>query len=208
MSNNTVTRILDAAESLFAERGFTETSLRTITTAAGVNLAAVNYHFGSKKDLIQSVFARFLDPFELEIRRRMSEVQNPSVQDMLVLAQHSAMQVSLEHFNGRSQIMKLLGFAYNQGQGHIRKFFINRYGETFSQYVQHVRASTPHLGEEEFYWRINFMLGAMIFTVSSYDSLSEIGELEFSRKTPLDEMLTAVVPVVQSMFDAPANMKS
>ncbi|MFC6979826.1 TetR/AcrR family transcriptional regulator [Microbulbifer taiwanensis] len=47
---DTVSRILDAAEVLFAERGFTETSLRTITSTAGVNLAAVNYHFGSKKN--------------------------------------------------------------------------------------------------------------------------------------------------------------
>jgi len=57
--SDTVTRILDAAEELFAEKGFSETSLRTITAKADVNLAAVNYHFGSKKALIQAVFARF-----------------------------------------------------------------------------------------------------------------------------------------------------
>ena len=60
---DTVTRILDTAEVLFAERGFAETSLRNITSKAKVNLAAVNYHFGSKKSLIQAVFARYLDPF-------------------------------------------------------------------------------------------------------------------------------------------------
>lgn len=54
--SETVERILDAAEQLFAERGFAETSLRLITSKAGVNLAAVNYHFGSKKALIQAVF--------------------------------------------------------------------------------------------------------------------------------------------------------
>lgn len=58
--SETVERILDAAEQLFAERGFAETSLRLITSKAGVNLAAVNYHFGSKKALIQAVFSRFL----------------------------------------------------------------------------------------------------------------------------------------------------
>jgi AcrR family transcriptional regulator len=47
--SETVERILDAAEQLFAEKGFAETSLRLITSKAGVNLAAVNYHFGSKK---------------------------------------------------------------------------------------------------------------------------------------------------------------
>ena len=53
--SETVERILDAAEQLFAEKGFAETSLRLITSKAGVNLAAVNYHFGSKKALIHAV---------------------------------------------------------------------------------------------------------------------------------------------------------
>ena len=60
---DTVERILDTAENLFAEKGFAETSLRLITSKAKVNLAAVNYHFGSKKSLIQAVFSRFLGPF-------------------------------------------------------------------------------------------------------------------------------------------------
>src|SRR5689334_14395914 len=55
-------RILDTAESLFMEHGFEATSLRSITAAATVNLAAVNYHFGSKEELFQSVLTRRLDP--------------------------------------------------------------------------------------------------------------------------------------------------
>lgn len=47
--SETVERILDAAEQLFAERGFAETSLRLITSKAGVNLAAVNYHSVRRK---------------------------------------------------------------------------------------------------------------------------------------------------------------
>ena len=75
--SDTVTKILDAAEALFAEHGFAETSLRTITAKADVNLAAVNYHFGSKKALIQAVFERFLTPFsqliETEIEVKMQK---------------------------------------------------------------------------------------------------------------------------------------
>lgn len=67
--SETVERILDAAEQLFAEKGFAETSLRLITSKAGVNLAAVNYHFGSKKALIQAVFSRFLGPFCASLER-------------------------------------------------------------------------------------------------------------------------------------------
>src|SRR3989440_11861442 len=55
-------RILDAAEELFMQHGFEGTSMRLLTTKAGVNLAAVNYHFGSKDALIEAVFRRRLDP--------------------------------------------------------------------------------------------------------------------------------------------------
>ena len=57
----TKNKILDAAEQLFADQGFNGTSLREITGAAGVNLAAVNYHFGSKKELIKAVMSRYMD---------------------------------------------------------------------------------------------------------------------------------------------------
>src|SRR3982750_4118509 len=59
---DTKARMLDAAEALFMEHGFEATSLRSITAAAGVNLAAVNYHFGSKEELFQAVLTRRLDP--------------------------------------------------------------------------------------------------------------------------------------------------
>jgi AcrR family transcriptional regulator len=60
--HETRTRILDAAEELFMQHGFEGTSMRTLTGKASVNLAAVNYHFGSKDALIEAVFRRRLDP--------------------------------------------------------------------------------------------------------------------------------------------------
>ena len=78
VQSETVERILDAAQQLFAERGFAETSLRTITARAGVNLAAVNYHFGSKDALIQAVFMRFLGPFCLRLEGELDRLEGRS----------------------------------------------------------------------------------------------------------------------------------
>jgi AcrR family transcriptional regulator len=66
-SIDTRSRILDAAESLFMEYGFDGTSMRLITGQAGVNLAAINYHFGSKELLFQEVFRRRLTDLNREI---------------------------------------------------------------------------------------------------------------------------------------------
>src|SRR5256885_12755889 len=65
-SSATQGRILDAAEALFMEHGFEATSLRQITAAANVNLAAVHYHFGSKEDLFEAVPHPRLDPLNQE----------------------------------------------------------------------------------------------------------------------------------------------
>ena len=64
--HETRTRILDAAEELFMQHGFEGTSMRLLTAKASVNLAAVNYHFGSKHALVEAVFRRRLDPMNQE----------------------------------------------------------------------------------------------------------------------------------------------
>ncbi len=60
-------RLLDVAETLFAEFGFAATSVRDITSSAACNLAAVNYHFRGKRNLYLEVFRRRLA--ELRDRR-------------------------------------------------------------------------------------------------------------------------------------------
>ncbi len=72
---NTKQRILDAAESLFAIKGFRGTSLRAITGRANVNLAAVNYHFGSKTALLEEAIKRKIQPLNQIRRKRLEEVR-------------------------------------------------------------------------------------------------------------------------------------
>ena len=69
---NTKDRILGAAEELFAQNGFAGTSLRQVTSRADVNIAAVNYHFGSKENLVNEVFRRRMDEMS---ERRLSELR-------------------------------------------------------------------------------------------------------------------------------------
>lgn len=131
--SETVERILDAAEQLLRRRGFAETSLRLITSKAGVNLAAVNYHFGSKKALIQAVFSRFLGPFcvspgrELDRRQAKPEVK-VSLEELLDLLVEQALAVKPRSGNDLSIFMRLLGLAFSQSQGHLRKYLEEVYG--------------------------------------------------------------------------------
>ncbi|MGN9785556.1 TetR/AcrR family transcriptional regulator [Nonomuraea sp. ZG12] len=84
---DTRTQLLDAAERLFAERGFRGTSVRAITDLAGANLAAVGYHFGSKAELLAAVARRMIEPINAAqcagLDRLLARTPDPTVADLV-----------------------------------------------------------------------------------------------------------------------------
>src|SRR5690349_3690757 len=60
--NDTKLKIIEAAERLIARQGYNATSLRQVIGEAGVNLAAIHYHFGSKEELLGAIVARKAEP--------------------------------------------------------------------------------------------------------------------------------------------------
>lgn len=204
--SDTVSRILDAAEVLFAERGFTETSLRTITGTAGVNLAAVNYHFGSKKELIQAVFERFLTPFtaslEAELDSRAAGAPL-AVEELLACLYRAGFGSLAAGGRDPQRFMRLLGLAYTQSQGHLRRFIVARYGASYRRFAGLLREALPGLDPVTFYWRLYFMLGATIFTLSSFDAIEAILKEDFGARSSLPETLERLVPAAAAMLKTP-----
>ncbi|MBW2274776.1 MAG: TetR family transcriptional regulator [Deltaproteobacteria bacterium] len=73
---DTKTRLLDAAERLFAERGYEGSSMRAITKAAGANVSAANYHFGSKDELIRATLLRRIEPLNQRRLEALEALEN------------------------------------------------------------------------------------------------------------------------------------
>lgn len=186
----TVERILDAAEALFAERGFAETSLRTITSTAGVNLAAVNYHFGSKKALIQAVFERFLEPLVSEIDGRLMQLEadpgSVTVDALLAVLSASIYEVHGRNTNRATAFMRLLGLAYTQSQAHVRNFIAQRYGDAFQRYLRLLKPALPGATAQELFWHTHFALGTAIFTMSNFDALRAMAMNDTGHKGSVD----------------------
>ena len=194
----TVDRILDAAEKLFAEHGFAETSLRSITSKAGVNLAAVNYHFGSKKSLIQAVFSRFLDPFVGNLSTALVSYQNANaaidLEEVLHLLVDQVMAVKARSPEDLSVCMRLIGLAYTQGQGHLKKYLREVYGEVFQAYLQLLVRACPDLPIGDLFWRVYFILGSAVFTLSGANALRAIAESDYGMNDDLEEIMRKMVP--------------
>lgn len=207
---DTADRILHAATVLFAERGFTETSLRTITGMASVNLAAVNYHFGSKKGLINAVFLRFLTPFVERLNTELDRLEAslpgaavPSAEDLL-RSLFASLLYAVDKVDGEPQrFMRLLGLAYSQSQGHLRHSLMAVYGESYKRYLKLLRQALPNLDPIAFYWRLYFMLGAAVFTLSSFDSIRAILNAEYNADTDVNDALRLMVPALTGMLKTP-----
>lgn len=207
--NDTVERILHAATILFAERGFAETSLRTITGMAGVNLAAVNYHFGSKKELIQAVFYRFLSPYcrELDVKLdalvQRSDGGTPEAEEVLHCMLKTLLETTEEIHEDPQIFMRLLTLAYTQSQDHLRHYLRATFSKTHGRTVNLVRNVCPDVDAVEFYWRIYFMLGAGVFTLSSFDSIRAILNADYQQDTDMHTAINMMVPPIARMLTSP-----
>src|SRR5215212_6510170 len=108
-------RILEAAEALFMEHGFEATSLRQLTAAASVNLAAVNYHFGTKEELFQAVLTRRLDPMNQERIELLARIERDAggravaVERILAAMLVPALRLARDERRGGKNFLRLLG---------------------------------------------------------------------------------------------------
>ncbi|HXI36779.1 MAG TPA: TetR family transcriptional regulator [Burkholderiales bacterium] len=178
--HETRTRILDAAEELFMLHGFEGTSMRLLTSKAGVNLAAVNYHFGSKDALIEALFRRRLDPMNAariaELARLEEEANGrPLAADAIIRA---FVGQSLRHMedtkSGGRNFIRLLGRTYTEPTKPIRVLIGQLYAPTMERYKNALERALPHMPREELVWRMHFMFGTLAYTLAATDTVQLI----------------------------------
>jgi AcrR family transcriptional regulator len=167
-SFSTKQRILGAAEELFARRGFAGASLRQVTSTANVNLAAVNYHFGSKDKLIEEVFRRRLDDLN---GRRLAALaaldDGASLEDVLGAFIRPALDLSLQR-DGGSAFVRVLARAYAEHDEQLRKFLSDNYGHVLKQFAAAFARRLPHLDKQELYWRLDIVAGALTYAMADF----------------------------------------
>ena len=172
IQNDTKERILDAAERLIASDGFHRTSLRAITTAAGVNLASVNYHFGSKEALMEAVIDRRLLPLNCSRREGLEEIRERARQQGRRPRVREALRAFIEPTlrfresgDGAQAFVTLVGRAMAEPDDTLRRTFLKRMEPVASSLFEILSEALPSLPRETLYWRLHFALGAMSHTL-------------------------------------------
>ena len=175
--HETRTRILDAAEELFMQNGFGGTSMRHLTSNAGVNLAAVNYHFGSKDALIEAVFRRRLDPMNVARIAALEALEVVGIPnaDAIIRAFVGASLRMLEDARGGGRnFIRLLGRTYTEPAKGIRHLIGQMYAPTMQRYKAALERALPQMPREELVWRMHFMFGTLSYTLAATDTVQLI----------------------------------
>jgi AcrR family transcriptional regulator len=163
---DTKTRILDAAEALFVAGGFDSMSMRQITGAASVNLAAVNYHFGSKDALIHAVLARRLDSLN-EQRLLMLDAFEAAFgaeltcEHVLTAMFLPAVRIFRSNAPGADRYLHFLGRAYTDPSVVVRDFINSHYIQSLGRFFFAFQRTLPELSREDLGFRLHFALGAL-----------------------------------------------
>jgi len=161
MSQTTKEKIIGIAEHLFGEQGYESTSLRQVIFEAGVNLAAVHYHFGSKEELLDAVALRGAIPLNeerLALLDRYERAAAPGpvpVENVL-----RAIVAPLFRTAERSpQFVKLMGRLI--GEGLMPAMLAKHFHPVVERFMGAMHRSLPELPPEELFWRVQFMFGAV-----------------------------------------------
>ena len=164
MTDSTRQRILDTAEQLFADQGFHATTLRQITREAQVNLAAVNYHHGSKDALILAVFQRRLDELNSERLARLQSVLDasdpPDLEKVLGAFIYPALLLSTQSAGDGGRFMRLLMRAWAENATQLHGTIARQYSHVmraFADAVSRALGTSP----DNLRQQLDFLIGAL-----------------------------------------------
>lgn len=202
-------KILDTAEGLFVERGFEATGLRQITASAGVNLAAVHYHFGGKEELFEAVLTRRLDPMNQERMRLLAELERDaggtalSCEAIIGAMFIPALHLARDKARGGKNFLRLLGRAYADPAPFIRQFLSRQYAPMIERFKAAFAAALPQLPSRELTWRLHFLMGALSYTLAGTDVLKLISELNPVESDNDELLLRRLGPFLVAGLQAP-----
>ena len=192
---DTKQRILDAAEHLFARNGYHATSLRGITTTADANLAAVNYHFGSKEALLEAVIVRRLDPLN-EIRRGQLEAllqkaelagELPCCREVLRAFVEPTLRLR-QQGSEAEDFIALIGRTLAEPRGIAMSIFLRHMQPLLQRIFQALALSLPALTEQDLFWRMHFTMGCLSHIMRCHERYSMVPD-NVNIDLPVDELI-------------------
>ena len=173
-------KLLDAAEQLFADRGFEAVSVRDITQLAKTNVAAVNYHFGSRDSLLTLVMIRYMSPVNEERLVRLDAAERkgsgkvaPLEEIIDALVRPLVSQVRKSELSERL-FYKLIGRIFAQQEDGLPPQIEDQLRHVFDRFTRAFAKALPTVATDDLVWRIHLMAGGMIHLLTHQDVLQRL----------------------------------
>lgn len=204
---DTATRILDVAERLFVEHGFEATSLRMITQQAEVNLAAVNYHFGSKDALFESVFMRRIGPFVAACLAELDALEQSgqalTAEALVLTFIKPCLMLSKDPTKGGALFVRLMSRTLVENHRLLREALNQQYSVFVLRYTSAFQAALPQFETEDIAWRMHFAFGVMFNAFAGNDVLKIFVRSQVVSARDPDMVVKHLVPFVVAGLTAP-----
>lgn len=173
-------KILDLAEAMFAESGYRAVSVRSITRACGVNIAAIHYHFGSKEVLLEQIFAKRSAAIN-NARFRLLEACRPGHDRPPMLEQilEAYLRPSLVLPNGdvgARRFMRLRAILAHEQADLSKNLISKHFNHVSGTFIGALMKVLDHLPARGVYWRFHFLLGAQYFTLADPGRIQILSE--------------------------------
>ncbi len=158
-------QIIRAAESLFARQGYSGTSLREITEVAGVNIAAVNYHFGSKEKLLVEILDDIVVPITSRRTELLDEITpaDRGARDLLAAFLRPDLEV-IEKLRERDpQLPRFVARMYTEGSDLMMRVAGRQFADNSDRFIAEFERALPELPRAEIVWRLHCIVGIVVF---------------------------------------------
>ena len=195
--------VFAAAERLFALHGFQNVSVRDITAEAGVNLASVNYHFGSKDALLFEIFRKRTAELNRERVRMLHEANErhagkPPIREILEALFMPPLRWS-DPANDRGIAIQFIIRARSEGTAEMREVLQNDVSH-LARFADALMAARPDLPKEDVYWRLHFCLGMVHNNrFAEFDRLHHLSG-GLTREGDVDALLTRMLDFAEAGF--------
>jgi len=202
--DDTTARILAAAERLFTEGGEEATSIRAITRAAGVNVAAVHYHFGGRDELLRAVLDRKIGPLNAQRLRLLDEAatHDPASAEALLAAflRPDLELIATLRGSGQVRFCRFMGRAYTQPGEAVAGFMDQQFQPLGTRLFPLLERALPHVAPAELRIRIRLIVAVVTVLFATAPEPGEPGPLGTDN---IDEQLARLVAFLAPGLAAP-----
>ncbi len=185
---------------LFSEHGINGVSLRAITSEAGANSAAANYHFGSKKGLLDAVFERHASGIAAEREALLASCRDepgrPPLLEQIIAA---FLEPGMRGAHGGTTFARLRGRMLAESSDQTRELYALHFNDSSGHFLEALGDALPDLPAYDLYWRFHMLLGSMVYTLANPGRIQILTGQACDPSDP-DAALDYLVPMLAQMF--------